>query len=76
MNPQTTWEQLLAAFAAGAWDAIEEHAQELLYWLERGGVPPKVTHRIDLGADFDRALVEAGCHFALDTLRGEWTIPQ
>lgn len=74
MEPQATWEQLLAAYAAGDWDRIEEHAQELLHSLDCGGAPPQVIKHPDLGADFNRALAHAGCLFALDTMHGEWSV--
>jgi hypothetical protein len=72
MDPQATWEQLLAAYASGDWDRIEERAQELLAWLGRGGFPPQILSRPDLGVDFDRFLARAGCQFVLETVRGEW----
>ena len=42
MNPQATWDRLLAAYAAGDWDAIEQNATSLKEWLDRGGqfLPP------------------------------------
>ena len=60
MNPQTTWDQLLCAFAQGNWDAIEERATELLAWLDGGG-----------SAVFDRreincAATNSGDEFRLD----------
>jgi len=39
MDPQATWDQLLAAYAAGDWDVIEERATDLIAWLDRGGFP-------------------------------------
>ena len=42
MDPQAAWDQLLAAYADGDWDAIEERATALMGWLDRGGFPPKV----------------------------------
>ena len=74
MDPQVTWEQLLAAYASGDWNRIEENAQELLHWLSRDGFPPKVLTHPGLGTDFNRALAHAGCLFALDTMQARWTI--
>jgi hypothetical protein len=71
MDPQTTWEQLLAAYAAGDWDLIEERATDLLAWLNRGGFPPKVLTNQNFG-DWDRILAPAGCEFALETVRSQW----
>jgi hypothetical protein len=48
MDPQATWEQLLAAYAAGDWDLIEERASDLLAWLDRGGFPPKCSPAVTL----------------------------
>lgn len=75
MDAQATWEQLLAAYAAGDWDLIEERATDLLGWLDRGGFPPKVLARADLGEDGNRVLARAGCLFALDAIQGAWRIP-
>ena len=75
MDPQATWDQLLAAFAAGDWDIIEERATDLLAWLDRGGFPPKVLPRSDLGDNGNHALARAGCWFALDAVQGAWRIP-
>ena len=74
MDPQATWEQLLAAYAAGDWDVIEERATDLIEWLDRGGFPPKVLNRSDLGQDWDRAMARAGCLFALETVQAEWRV--
>ena len=73
MDPQATWEQLLRAYAAGDWDAIEERATELIEWLDRGGFPPRVLSNQKLGPDWDRALARAGCQFALESVQGEWS---
>lgn len=74
MDPQKTWDQLLAAYAAGDWDTIEERATNLIAWLDRGGFPPKVVNRDGLGPDWDRALARAGCLFALDLVQCAWSI--
>lgn len=74
MHPQATWDQLLAAYAAGDWDTIEGRATELLAWLDGGGSPPLVLRDADLGPHFNRALAHAGCLFALDAVQGEWSV--
>ncbi len=56
MDPQATWDQLLAAYAAGDWDAIEEHANALSASLSSGGRPPRILQRDDLGQEWDRTL--------------------
>lgn len=75
MDPQAAWDQLLAAYAAGDWDAIEERATELLSWLDRGGFPPRVL-RQNLGPEWDSSLARAGCLFAIDIVQSEWSIPE
>jgi hypothetical protein len=72
MDPQSTWDQLLAAFASGDWDLIEQRATDLIAWLDRGGFPPIVLPRSELGEDGNRVLTRAGCLFALETVQGAW----
>ena len=74
MDPQATWDQLLAAYAEGDWDTIEERATDLIEWLDRGGFPPKVLSNPGLGPDWDRALARAGCLFALEMVQTRWSI--
>ena len=50
MDPQAAWDQLLAAYAAGDWDVIEERATDLLAWLDRGGFPPTIIRQPELDA--------------------------
>jgi hypothetical protein len=66
---------VLAAYGAGDWDLIEERATDLLAWLDRGGFPPTVLPRGELGEDGNRVLARAGCLFALDAVQGAWRIP-
>jgi hypothetical protein len=72
MDPQAAWDQLLAAYAEGDWDTIEECATDLLAWLDRGGFPPKVVNRPDLSAEWHEAMARAGCSVALDALHSRW----
>ena len=74
MDPQATWDQMLAAYAAGDWDLIEERATDLIGWLDRGGFPPKVLNRPELGPDWDRVLARACCLLALETVQAEWRV--
>ena len=41
MNPQATWDRLLAAYAAGDWDASGK----------RGEIPDKWEHRLQIAND-------------------------
>lgn len=70
MDPQVTWDQLLAAYAARDCDTIAERAEALLHWLRRGGFPPRATTGSDLGPAWDRAVALAACQFALAHVRG------
>ena len=74
MDPQATWDQLLCAYAEGDWDLIEELALALSAWLSKGGFPPTVLGQHGLGPDFERALAQAGCNFALEILRSRWAL--
>ena len=74
MDPQAAWEQLLAAYAAGDWEQIEERATDLLAWLDRGGFPPMIIRQPELDADWNRALARSGCLHALEIVRAEWSI--
>ena len=73
MDPQACWDQLLAAYAAGDWDQIEERATVLLAWLDRGGFPPTIIQQPDLDVDWNRVLARAGCTHALDVVQGQWS---
>ncbi len=75
MDPQVTWGRLLTAYTLGDWSEIEEHAEALLAWLDRGGFPPRIVSGTDDLQDFDRTLAYAGCRFALDSVQGRWQIP-
>ena len=55
MDPQTAWDQLLAALAEGDWDVIEERATELAEWLDRDGFPPRIVQRDDFDPHLNRA---------------------
>ena len=72
MDPQATWDQLLAAYVAGDWDVIEERANDLLEWLDRGGFPPKILQIEDIDPEWNSVLAQAGCHYALASVQGEW----
>ncbi len=76
MDPQVAWEQLLAAYAAGDWDILEEPATDLAAWLDRGGFPPTIIRQPDIDLDWNRALARAGCAHALNVLNAEWRVVQ
>jgi hypothetical protein len=74
MDPQAAWDQLLAAYAAGDWDILEERATDLIGWLDRGGFPPTILNQTDLDPDWNRALARAGCLHALEIAQSTWSI--
>ena len=74
MDPQAAWDRLLAAYAEGDWDSLEELAVALGNWLQMGGFPPVVLGHPGLGLEFEKALATAGCKFVLATLRTRWNI--
>lgn len=74
MDPQAAWDQLLAAYAAGDWDLIEERATDLLAWLDRDGFPPAILRLPGLDPDMNRTLARAGCAHVLSVLNDEWRV--
>lgn len=40
MDPQVTWNELVAAYKSQQWEIVEQCAIDLLTWLLRGGFPP------------------------------------
>ena len=74
MDPQATWDQLLAALAAGDWDQIEDLADALLEWLNRDGFPPVAMGVPNLGPEWEAAICRAGCQFALDIVTRRWSV--
>jgi len=74
MDPQAAWEQLLAAYAAGDWDILEERATDLIAWLDRGGFPPMILHQPDIDSELNRTLARAGCLHVLGIVKDEWCL--
>lgn len=64
MDPHAAWRELLAAFAAKEWSQVQELAESLVNWLDRGGFPPHVLTEPGLGCEGNRALAMAACKFA------------
>ena len=65
MDPQVTWDSLLAAWTRGNWLDVIELAEALLGWLDRDGFPPKTVATPELGADWHRVVTKAAAKFAL-----------
>jgi hypothetical protein len=55
----------------GDWDSVEDLAEGLERWLDRGGFPPQAVTGDDMGQEWDRTLALAGCAFALTRAKEE-----
>ncbi len=78
MDPNTTWDNLLHAYATKDFASAIEHAQALLAWLGRGGFPPRLTVgsttmalTCQLDDGWNRAIAQAACQHVLDRFRKE-----
>ena len=65
MDPQTAWNDLLAAYAAEQWDEVLDLAEGLLHWIDRGGFPPRAVTGSEMGKEWDREITLAGCRLAI-----------
>lgn len=72
MDLQAAWDRLLAAYAEGDWETVEESAMALSQWLRKDGFPPVVLGNPSLGPEFEGVLAKAACAFVLDVLRARW----
>ena len=54
MDPQTTWRDLLRAWSDRDWEAVVEHSESLLDWIDRDGFPPKTMRDVELGTELNR----------------------
>jgi hypothetical protein len=71
MDPHAAWAALLDAYHEREWGRVEELADAILSWLERGGSCTKLT-----GSGRDPDVVRGFCVHALETaLEGvTWTL--
>jgi hypothetical protein len=80
MDPQQSWNDLLAAWVRRDWEAVLEYCEALIQWLDKDGFPPEFSYPLDLGKDFNRATVRAACEFvfqrASSVMRNPERIPQ
>lgn len=65
MDPTATWQLLLDAYADRDWSQIEEAAEALLQWLDRGGFPPQTIPGRQMDAEWNRTIACSACQFAL-----------
>lgn len=63
MDPQATWNDLLAALAAQDVSAAQEPAESLSEWLRRGGFPPATLVGIPPGDSLHRLVACAVCDY-------------
>lgn len=65
MDPQATWNDLLAALAAQDLSAAQESAEYLAEWLRRGGFPPLTLTAVPRGDALHRLIALAVCDHVL-----------
>lgn len=65
MDPQATWNDLLAALAAQDLPAAQELAASLSEWLRRGGFPPLTLPDIPNGDSLHHLIAHAVCDHVL-----------
>lgn len=78
MDPNTTWDNLLMAYATKDWASVEELAEALLHWLDRGGFAPHLTtgstmmqFTCQLDDEWNAAVARAACQVAIERARRE-----
>lgn len=64
MDPEATFAELIKAVRHRKWDQIEELADALLLWMDRGGFPPVTIGQKELGVQWHRAVATFVCHAA------------
>lgn len=69
MDPQATWDELLATRLQCDWNRAEELANALLDWLQRRGFPPHTVGDHELGARWHHAVAYFVCHLVLADVR-------
>lgn len=59
MDPQVAWDELLNLYSEQQHEEANQAAEDLLQWLQRGGFPPRTTHRIAAGDPLHRVIALA-----------------
>ena len=72
MDPQVAWNELLLAVANRKWKQAEDHAENLLEWMHKGGFPPQTT-KVEMQQRWNRAMAEFGCLIALQYVQAAKT---
>ena len=65
MDPEVAWKELMQARLERDWDQVEELAEGLLDWLDRGGMPPTTIGDARLGKMWHRTIAHATCLIVL-----------
>jgi hypothetical protein len=68
MDPQAAWDQLQEAYRNRDWEAVREHSQSLLDWLDRGGFPPVTSEGNRNDAARHRVVVIRFCKSVLQEI--------
>ena len=68
MDPQATWNELLACHADGRADDAREAAASLLGWLERGGFAPTTLDCLARDDSLHRVIAAAVCRQLLSSV--------
>lgn len=66
MDPQATWKLMIDAFIEHDWLGMQEAAEALMHWMNRGGVPPETVPGRHMGSLWNQHLATATCTFAAD----------
>jgi hypothetical protein len=64
MDPQATLNELLEAVADRDWDRVDELADSLHGWLQKGGFPPPTLGPENLSRGWHRAVAAFLCRLA------------
>lgn len=75
MDPQETFEAMLAALRNREWELVEDTSDALRTWMNRGGFPPETLGADSLGAEWHGTIAAFVCDLAasraLDALAKE-----
>jgi hypothetical protein len=63
LDPHGAWLLLVDAMESGHWRVVREQADDLVEWIELGGLPPAITSKATDPA-WNRQVVLFGCKLA------------
>jgi hypothetical protein len=64
MDPQAAWLLLLDALESGHWRVVREQAEDLLDWMNLGGLPPNVSSDKVTDRSWNRQIAVHACKLA------------